>query len=369
MSQKVASLLIRLAFGYLLIQMIVNAFRAGGWDFPVYHRTALHLLQGDPIYDLARDQEASFKYPPWIAPFFLPLSWFSLKVAAPIWQLFQVACAGMIFLWTRRHSRHPLTVPLSAVLYYGIFHVNILSGQVQLPLLALALLGYSRIQHSPFTGFSLLFFSLSTKIFNLFSLIGLPRGTLRIPSILGTMTLAGILGIPALMGFAEGGVFSALKAYVEVATSKTGNLRGAHQGLPGFFEWLSEIAHFPIPGWVAFGSSLMIAFFLFLRLKRKIRAQSQIFAVALALGAAIHPLAFSYSFTWTYPLGAFAVEHAFLSGTKSLGLRILATLGLFFLLVMQSGLISDRGILMPNFGTRAIGTLLLAWVLGSERDD
>lgn len=369
MFRKLGFLLVRVAFAYLLIQMLINAFRAGGWDFPVYHRTARHLLHGEPIYDLARDQNDSFKYPPWIAPFFLPLSPFPLAVAAPLWQLLQCASAWSIFQWCRKHTRHTLTVPLSAVFFYGIFHVNILAGQIQLPLLAIALHGYARIQRHPTSGFFALFFSLSTKVFNLLSLIGLPRGSLRPGAILKIGIFAFLLSLPALSGFQGGSPLLALRAYVEVATSKTGNLRGAHQGFPAFFEWVTQSLHIPMREWQAFGASVITAFWIFRTLRRRIAVQSQVFAMALAFGAAIHPLAFSYSFTWTYPLGAFAVEHAFLSAPKSLRLRGMAALGLFFLLILPSAFIADQGYSMPTFGPRAIGVFLLAWVLASERDD
>jgi hypothetical protein len=363
MPRRIGTLLIRLAFAYLLLQMLINAFRAGGWDFPVYYRTGLHLLNAEPVYDLVRDGNSTFKYPPWIAPFFLPLTLFSQRIASVVWQLLQFASACSIFLWCRKNTRHSLTVPLSAVLFYGIFHVNILAGQIQLPLLGISLTAFDHIQRRPNLGFTSLFLALSTKIFNLFSLAGLPKGSVRGSSVAVAGVLATLLGLPALSGFPGWNPVSALHAYVEVATSKTVNLRGAHQGLPAFFQEAGRLLAVNVPEWDAFTAALLVAIGVLVWVKKRTADPARVFAASLALGAAIHPLAFSYSFLWAFPAAAFAIERAFFVGEEDperVARRALTLIGLLLLLVIPSGMVTDWGGWVPDFGVRGVGAMCLS---------
>jgi hypothetical protein len=341
--------------------MVVNSFLAKDWDFKVFYRTAENLLKAEPVYSLMRDQGNSFKYPPWIAPFFVPLLPFGERAANVVWRVFLVVCTGYSALWCARAARDRMSAVITVVLFYGIFHLNLLSGQIQLPLLALSLFAWNRLERSPDTGIMALFFAFSAKVFNVFSFLGVPGRffTGRVLALTALFCL--VLSFPVLAGY-DGRPFEAFRAFLETGTSRTGNLSGGHDGFASFFLFLTGSAG-GFAEWLAFGASVWGVGGYFFWLKRRVAGARELFSIALAFGAAIHPLAFSYSYAWAFPLNVVAVDR-FRSGSRG-GIRdwVLFASGLALLHVYGSGFASKMAGDLPVFGARAIGCFVLAWLL------
>ena len=369
MTARITNLIFGVAFVALFVLLTVNSFLSKNWDFQVFYRSAQHLIHLEPVYSFARDQEMSFKYPPWIAPLFLPLSLFSETVANGIWRLILVFCAAYSVRWSFRFTRSKMSALITAVLFYGVFLINILSGQIQCILLAASLYAFDGMVKSPKKNFSILFFALSAKVFNLFSLLGLPRvhHSRRVWWFTGAVCF--FLSIPVLLGFG-GNPIKAFFAFVETAGSQTGNLMGGRGGLPSLFMFLTRSAWGNgFAEWISF----IVSFFLgglYLRwIKKRVRNERVFFSIALALGAAIHPLAFSYSFAWAFPMTVFVVDRFRVGERSSLWDWVIFVSGLFLLLIYGSGIVTNLGLNLPVFGDRAIGCVLLVFLLIEKEGD
>ncbi|NDG85145.1 MAG: DUF2029 domain-containing protein [Proteobacteria bacterium] len=361
MFRRVFNLLFGVACGAVFVLMIVNSFLAKDWDFTVFYRAAENLFKSEPVYALIRDQGSSFKYPPWIAPFFVPLLLFGERAANGVWRGFLVLCAAYSVLWCARAVRDRMSAMVTVVLFYGIFHLNILSGQVQLPLLALSLAAWNRLEHSPDSGITALFLAFSAKVFNVFSFFGVPRRFFTARALGLAAFLCFALSLPVLAGF-QWNPLAAFHAFLETSTSRTANLSGGRDGFASFFLLLTG-ANGASAEWAAFAGSLLCVGAYLFRLKRRIRDSREFFAVALAFGAAVHPLAFSYSFVWAFPLNVFAVDR-FRSGVRGgIADGALLACGIFLLHVYGSGFTANLGFDLPVFGARAIGCFLFAWLL------
>jgi len=354
------------AFIVLFTLMTINSFKAKEWDFTVFYRTAEHLWNGEPVYSFARDLGNSYKYPPWITPLFLPMVALSENTASILWRLIQTASALYVVYWCAARTRYKMAAITAAVVFYGIFMMNILAGQIQLFLLALSLGSYSVISKKPTLGFFGLWTGFSAKIFNLFSLFGLPEGSIRRKSVIKTAIICVLLSLPVLHGF-KYDVIAALRAFVETTNSRTGNVLGATNGFPQFWIFLFDLNVFnAIEAWLAFGLSLISVSYLFYFLIQKIENPIHVYAIALAMGAVIHPLAFGYTFAWTYPLAVFAIEKIYFDETPAPHGGIKKTLGIIAFLLLNfynSGFVASMDWHTPMIAPRAIGAMILSVLL------
>lgn len=361
MFRRCFNLIMGVACATVFLLMTVNSFLAKDWDFPVFYRAAANLLNLEPVYALMRDQGSSFKYPPWIAPFFVPLLPFGESAANAVWRVFLVVCAGYSALWCARAARDRMSSVITVVLFYGIFHFNVLSGQIQLPLLALSLLAWNRLDRDPGLSVLALTLAFSAKVFNVFSFLGIPRRVFSWRRFAFTAGVCFALSLPVLAGFGWN-PFEALRAFLETASSRTVNLSGGRDGFASFFVFIAG-AGSPRAEWLAFAGSLFCVGAYLLWLKRRIGDPRRFYAVALAFGAAIHPLAFSYSYVWAFPLNVMAVDRFRTRARGGVADAALLACGIFLLHVYGSGFTANLGFDLPVFGARAIGCFLFAWLL------
>lgn len=133
---------------------ILTARETFGCDFLVYRAAALHLLDGQPIYDLSITQTGScnlYYYPPPFVAVALP---FALLPAVPgtlAWIAFLVACfvAACVAMPVRSEVKLAIFM-LGAVSWPFIFGVRI--GQVGPILLLLFAIGWRRLDRPEITG-------------------------------------------------------------------------------------------------------------------------------------------------------------------------------------------------------------------------
>lgn len=128
-----------LFFLFLLILAIalIRDTRYQGQDFEVFWKTGGHLLRGEPLYLLERDGAMVFKYPPWIATLFLPFALLPLEFAKWTWGLVQVLSLGFLFRSFLSLGVSSAKPWITALLFWGIWAVHALDGQIMLPVLAL----------------------------------------------------------------------------------------------------------------------------------------------------------------------------------------------------------------------------------------
>ena len=119
----------------ILVFILIRHTFFQGQDFEVFWRAGLNLRKGLPLYPLTNEDPMVFKYPPWFAPFFIPFSLLSLGSAKIIWGLIQglslLGIQSVLYSWGV--SRGVLLISL--LVFWGIWMVHGLDGQVNLPLL------------------------------------------------------------------------------------------------------------------------------------------------------------------------------------------------------------------------------------------
>lgn len=356
---------IHILFGIMALNLLINALRAQGGDYPVFWNTANHWTRHEPLYALARDGVECFKYPPWVGAFLSPLALLSEKTAGILWRLVNFSAWGSIILWASRQSRSFFLAEAVSLLFLGFWTSNLVSGQITPVLLATALWGFELLESAPparrALGWSLLITALSAKIFHLLALVGLSKSHWKWkPIVLAAVPLTA-LSIPAFLAYSD--PVQLIRSYLENVTSGSDNLGGGLYGLPTL--WV-QLAGFPLldtaPRLIAWVSSAILVGVILVWGKRVLSKRVEIFALALALSAAIHPLTFSVAFIWIYPLAVFACQAVFqrkpTSETRPALIGIFA--GLFALIVLQSQLSGALGLEFLNFPSlKAVGVFIL----------
>ncbi len=365
-ASKILDIVFLNAFVVIFVLMVANSFLAKDGDFRVFYRTGRLLLDGEPVYSFARDQAEGFKYPPWIAPFFIPLALIPESMSNVVCRLLQVSSLVYVMRWCALATGSAMAPLIAIVLAYGVLTFNILSGQVQLVLLALSLHGFDRLRNKQGRGLVILISALSVKIFNLFSLIGVPIQFFRFRWVLGTGILFVLLSLPVIFGF-DGDVLEMIRMFKETAGSRTGNLTGARESLSSSFLFLFRLnPENETARWGAFLAALISGAGYLWWLRSRIQNQRVFFAVALAFGAVIHPLAFAYSFAWAIPMTAFVV-HRMRSSASLFHERIVFGAGIYLLFLYGSAPIFRFGMAPSTLGQMAVGCFLLASLLVEKK--
>ncbi len=291
----------------------VNSFLAQGGDFEVFWNAGLNYITGQPIYDLARDGGTCYKYPPWITPLFLPFSIFPLRVAGVLWRLFQLGCLFYSLQWCKERCRSFASILFIFFNFWGIWMNNVLTGQISILLLALALFGFSlaekKIENYGLDFFSI-FISLSAKVFTLVSFFGVPMRIFSFRKILVLILWIGLASVPALWGYSWH-LDRLLAASSETMLSVGGKIGGGHYGLPSL--WVSLFSFDPEnhrSHLIGFIISLVTVGCFYFWIRQHLSKSVDRFVTALALGLAIHPLAFSYTFAMGFPLAVFTLDRA-----------------------------------------------------------
>jgi hypothetical protein len=109
---------------------------------------------------------------------------------------------------------------------------------------------------------------------------------------------------------------------------------------------------------IPFGAAVAVA-------RRRLRQGEERFALALGLGASIHPLVFSYAFALAFPLAVLSADRV-LFGNHPLLLKAKLVAGLCAFAFL------DRLVPVPEWvPVRALGIWLMAacWLYGSGREN
>ncbi|MBC7692995.1 MAG: DUF2029 domain-containing protein [Methylotenera sp.] len=331
---------------------------AQGQDFRVFWQSGQHLLHREPIYDVLRDGAMVFKYPPWIVPFFVPFSVLPLVAAKWAWALTELASLISVMHWLRKRGCSDLVIALTSVLFWGIFAVHFLDGQITLVMLAVALWGWEKARPSPVV------FALSTKVFSGVSLLGWRRISAwqmgRVCVFLFVFTLPALWCAKSLhpLEFAKSWKTAAASGGQLFEHEKT---RGRdNQGLPAVILRGLEVPSRDsrADGIAALICTLIIGGYWFFR-SRQIRDFGAIekWLGWLALGCVIHPLAWFHCFVLAYPLAALTLDQAVKS--KDRILIFSALLSICMITVLTSKTLGDTGARLEFYSIKSFGVLFL----------
>lgn len=340
---------------------LVNSFLATDGDFQVYWQAGRNYFLGIPLYDIARDGTHCYKYPPWLAPFFLPFSALPLRWAEAAWRLCLVFSLGYCVRWCALQSRSHWTAFAAALPFWGTWMNNLIAGQITTILLAAALFGASatlRPGKRAWIGWTALLTSLSAKLFHLIALVSVPRKAWSVRPIAAAVLLLCLLSVPAILAY--GNPATLVSSYLQMLSTPGDLLGGGFYGLPALavkvFGWSEHD-----PQSLSQAALVLIVLFapIYLLLARRIDRPADRFALALGWATALHPLAFSYTFGTAYPLAALTLDRAI--SERRPWLLAVTFAGVFAITLVTSKTVGSwaAGVL-NGFTIKSIGILILS---------
>ncbi len=342
-----------------------------GQDFSVFWKSARNLLEGRSLYDLGRDGAMVFKYPPWVAPLFIPLALLPLSVAKWVWGVMQILMLAYCVRWTRVRVLETTWIWSVLVGFWGIWAVHAMDGQISLLILAGTLWAKER---ETWVSRLIALLLLSTKIFTLFALFGwlIPdwrrSGRQAIWKWTGTAALGALvffaLSLPANRFQPEGrGGYSLLSSWSEAAGSggaqfEDQKVRGRdNQGFPALLLRLTHVradeAQWDLKCFLIFAT---VALAVLLGVE-KYFGPDQVFAIGLGLTAIVHPLAWFHLFVFTYPLVVLALDGVAASRrTWALGVAICGAVAVS---VLTRGVLGGAGVTLELLSIKSWGVVVL----------
>lgn len=349
-----------------------------GQDFEVFWLAARAILDGISPYRLESQGGMIFKYPPWILPAFLPFAFFSLEAARWLWGFCEIfSLFFVVFFLFKKGISFRLLFFLSA-LFWGIWAVHALDGQVELPLLALCLWAWKkRKERFPFL---VLVWALTAKVFTVFALLGLRRNDWTIGKLIFLLITLTTLTLPALWITPEKTGLILVQDWMSAAGSGGEMLAGEkvrgreNQGLPALIMRLLIVPAADFR-WdlLVFTVLALVSGFCWIKFTKHLPDEERWFG-SLALSAALHPLAWIHLFVFTFPLVATAVSYRFpfsrttdqlvqCSGAELLERRVLLFIGISFITVISRNTLGTWGLWLELASVRALGVICLCFVL------
>lgn len=342
----------------IAILMTVNTAKNGP-DFHVYWNSVRLMLQGDPLYSPARDGVMVFKYPPWIAPAFIPFALMPEAVAKALWGLVQAWSLLYVVKWLLVTVRARAEVIATAlVCFIGIFQVHAFNGQVSLPILALAIYMFER--HNRFSMRLKMFWVLSTKVVSLFPLFGLAREFLQWRMVLAVVALLVGLSLPPLL-LSRAPASEVLSDWIQsmgpgidpatgqaLITVKGREAQGLASAVFRVFDLPYDSSGLLIAVTGALVFALAIGWHYF---SRRLSSEKK-WAGWLALSVLVQPLAGFHAFALAFPLAVLALDSTWFALPAVLAVS-----------AMTSKTLGDFGAALEFVSIKSIGVLLLAGAL------
>lgn len=373
-----ASLFALIAAVLLLGSILVGRTLSRGDDFMVFYRVAQRFWDGVRPYDPVTYGNMVFKYPPWILPAFLPFGFLDVKTAKAIWGLIEVFSLVAIVVKMHRGMGplppvRPWLQAIFLVSLFGLFGSHGMTGQITLPMLALAV--WIDPVRSRFGFFLILVWAFSAKVTSAFPLIHAGRRRNLFLQVLGGAVVFTVLSLPIYFRSYEGHSKAMRTEWAQAMFSGTEDVSAVRigfttrevQGLPSLLlrkgagdEKNSKHVLF----------SIVISFIaitgFWWSLSRRLPSTAR-WIGWLALLPAVQALAWFHVFLFVYPLLVFGAESAIRA-------ERFKSVALFFFSVFLIGAVTVKT--LGEFGGAAElwsvklwGTLLAAYLFSREFKD
>jgi hypothetical protein len=325
---------------------------SGGHDLEVLWRAAKSVWEGGVVYADPSGSPMVFKYPPWIATLLVPLGWIPLDLLKWIWGPFQILCLALVGFLLRRHGMGRVSIYATLIVFWGIWAVNAIDGQVNLPILAFVVLAYGS-RSIWVKGIGLL--ALSTKVFHFPAAIGFV-GRRDFRSVVVAAVFAVLLSLPLLSP-------ALLTEWLNAAGSggvafPENFVRGhVNQGLPALVLRTLGVSSLATQAdlFVYLGLSLIIwpAFVLW---AAKRLDPFQGFAAGLGLATALHPLAWFHTFALSFPLVACVIDATWKRPRSRAA--VVGLFGVVLVCVVTQKTLGELGLFLENCSVKSLGVLV-----------
>ncbi len=355
----------------LLAATLIGRTVSRGDDFLVFYRVAQRFWDGVRPYDQVTYGNMVFKYPPWLLPAFLPFGFLDLLTAKILWGAIEAFSLGaIVFRLHRGFGKIPEIRPevqaIALLSLFALFGSHGMTGQITLPLLALAL--WIDPVRDRFPRFFVLVWALSAKMTSLFPLVQARKRKRLLASTAGCFVACGLLSLPiyfksydrhykAMKVEWTRSMFSGTE---EVANVRIGFTTREAQGLPSLIlrkAGMDETEPAHVLAAIAF-SALAIAV-AWGALSRRLPPEVQ-WLGWLALLPAVQPLAWFHVFLFAYPVLAVSAELAIRQKNRK-RLGAIAACALFIGAVTAKTL-GQLGAELELWSIKLWGTLGAVWI-------
>ncbi len=363
----------RLFFFLVLLVGSISLIRSTmgqGTDFFVYWKAGRALLEGHSVYDLEKFGGMIFKYPPWLAPFFIPISLLPFEFAKFIWGVLGVFSIFTMMKILKNFAQVKLEILFAlGLLYWGIWAIHALDGQVAIPLMALAL--FSLTRKSPALD-AMNAIALSSKVFTVFPLL-LEWKRYWKPRTLLIVVSTVLLSTAFVIVKTDSTPSRVIGEWREAASSGAkylpeGNTRGKKN--PSLSNYTASLFAVPVQD---SKTEVVIAliFFALAALYLIGFTQNQDyftrFCIALALTPVAHPLPWLHLFSWTFPLMAITANLAWQQrARRDVGFVFAASLLVLAILMVPLGAESALGAMGSWFEWHAGKGFGTVFLVGSQ---
>jgi hypothetical protein len=365
---------------FFAMKKLYSTSLQGSSDLAVFWRSAHALWEGtNPYLALGEDRGFVFKYHPAVLALFLPFSWISLVTCKALWFAVEALSLSYNLRWLIRNGVRARVALSTTALFWYLWFEHFKYGQIMLPLLAGCLWAISPAKMPSKWRTSLFLFLMSIKVFTLYAIAGFGKAIFKVRTFLGAflilafchLLLAGVLLKNSLNPFNE--IPDFYRSWIENALHSAqdlglNNVRGTtNHGIPAaILRRIDPMAFHP--QWDT-PISVLIALLLgtlWWKVSKRLSYEKK-WAGWFTLTAVAHPLAWSHSFVFVYPLAAFSLQGVLTQKGNLLvrGLWIfsgVAAIGMMGLWVPQVvGL--DRAMMAEMWGIKSWGALLCAFLL------
>lgn len=339
-----------------------------GQDFVVFWNAAKAVLSGQSAYDLGRDGGMVFKYPPWILPAFFPAALMPLTWAKGAWGILQLLSLGYAVRWLVRSGCTWGSTILGLLVFWGVWAVHAMDGQITLLVLALSLWAWDiqgRGKWLDRVASVVLVWALSTKIFSAFSLLGARGHWGRSARMAWIALVLGGLSLPLMWTSSQKNPVALLQDWKTAAQSGNHVFGGEkvrareNQGFPAMVLRMSRVPAVESRADIVLAGSFALVLALVWGVVSRSLSASKRWAGWLALGVVIHPLAWIHSFVMAFPLAVFGIQRR----------NWIGWLGLLCIAVVSRRTLGDAlGSSLEAISIRSWGVVLsaLAVVLGGR---
>jgi hypothetical protein len=300
-------------------------------DLHVYWR-AVHLwLDGvSPyIYDTS-DGGNVYKYPPFTIPLFLPLGFISFDFTKWLWVIFEILSIGYCIKWVIRAGASAGVTLAVAGLFWWTWLGHVFAGQISIFMMLAALWTVPPEEDREISPAKASFLAIvfSTKVYSVFTLLGILKTYLKRRTILITVVSVVLLEAIVFAVFrARGNPVSFLElhqTWITAAKSGAAELHsnvirgpGNHSFTAALLRWFNvDGLDSNKDGYVALGLGIFFSGLWFHFSRGLSRAER--WAGWIGVGLIIHPLLWHHSIVMAFPICALAVDRAIRSGSRYL---------------------------------------------------